>query len=162
VSRLNRLNKNLLLLSKMENDSYSDKQIISLTNYIQKNLDFFTEQANARNLTIKLDLEEQLNINSNPVLAEIFISNLFLNAIRHNIQGGQISIATLNNKLVFSNSGNYAPLDASKLFNRFSKSNPSEKGNGLGLSIIKEIANLNKWQVTYSFAVNTHSFSISF
>jgi two-component system, OmpR family, sensor histidine kinase ArlS len=162
VFRLSRLNKNLLLLSKMENDSYSDRQTISLTNYIQKNLDFFTEQANAKNLTIKLYLDEQLEVNSNPVLAEIFISNLFLNAIRHNIQGGQITIASLNNRLVFSNNGNHAPLDASKLFNRFSKSNPSEKGNGLGLSIIKEIANLNKWHVAYNFAGNTHSFSISF
>jgi signal transduction histidine kinase len=162
VARLSRLNKNLLLLSKMENDSYSDRQSISLNSYIQKNLDFFTEQANAKNLTIKLNLDEQVEINSNPVLAEIFISNLFLNAIRHNIQGGQISIATLNNKLVFSNSGNNTPLDASKLFNRFSKSNPSEKGNGLGLSIIKEIANLNKWSVAYNYQNTLHSFSISF
>ncbi|MBL0068634.1 MAG: hypothetical protein IPP39_09150 [Chitinophagaceae bacterium] len=36
VSRLNRLNKNLWLLSKMENAVYNDKQTISLTNCIQK------------------------------------------------------------------------------------------------------------------------------
>ena len=40
VSRLNRLNKNLLLLSKMENDNYSEKETIYLNETIKKHLDF--------------------------------------------------------------------------------------------------------------------------
>ena len=143
VSRLNRLNKNLLLLSKIENDSYSDKQTISLTNYIQKNLDFFTEQAKAKSLIIKTELQKDFEIRSNPVLTEVLLSNLFLNSIKHNIQGGQINIAIQDNKLVFSNSGQHSPLNANKLFKRFSKENPSEQGTGLGLSIIKKIADIN-------------------
>lgn len=162
VSRLNRLNKNLLLLSKMENDSYSDKQTISLTNYIQKNLDFFTEQAKAKLLIIKMEFQKDFEIKSNPVLAEVLISNLFLNAIRHNIEGGQISIVMQENKLVFSNRGQPNPLNTDKLFNRFSKSNPSEQGTGLGLSIVKKIADINNWTVAYNYENNLHSFSILF
>lgn len=162
VSRLNRLNKNLLLLSKMENDSYSDKQTISLTNYIQKNLDFFTEQAKAKSLIIKMELQKDFEIKSNPVLAEVLISNLFLNAIKHNIEGGQISIAMQENKLVFSNSGQPSPLNTDKLFKRFSKLNPSEQGTGLGLSIVKKIADINNWTVAYNYENNLHSFSILF
>lgn len=162
VSRLNRLNKNLLLLSKMENDSYSDKQTISLTNYIQKNLDFFIEQAKAKSLIIKMELQKDFEIKSNPVLAEVLISNLFLNAIKHNIEGGQISIAMQENKLVFSNSGQPSPLNTDKLFKRFSKSNPSEQGTGLGLSIVKKIADINNWTVAYNYENNLHSFSILF
>ncbi|MBL0132708.1 MAG: HAMP domain-containing histidine kinase [Chitinophagaceae bacterium] len=162
VSRLNRLNKNLLLLSKMENDSYSDKQTISLTNYIQKNLDFFTEQAKAKSLIIKMELQKDFEIKSNPVLAEVLISNLFLNAIKHNIEGGQIIIAIKENKLVFSNSGQPSPLNTDKLFKRFSKSNPSEQGTGLGLSIVKKIADINNWTVAYNYENNLHSFSILF
>lgn len=162
VSRLNRLNKNLLLLSKMENDSYSDKQTISLTNYIQKNLDFFIEQAKAKSLIIKMELQKDFEIKSNPVLAEVLISNLFLNAIKHNIEGGQISIAMQENKLVFSNSGQPSPLNTDKLFKRFSKSNPSEQGTGLGLSIVKKIADINKWTIAYNYENNLHSFSILF
>ena len=162
VSRLNRLNRNLLLLSKMENDSYSDKQTISLTNYIQKNLNFFTEQAKAKSLIIKMDLQKDFEIKSNPVLAEVLISNLFLNAIKHNIEGGQICIAIQENKLVFSNSGQPSPLNTDKLFKRFSKSNPSEQGTGLGLSIVKKIADINNWTVAYNYENNLHSFSILF
>ncbi len=162
VSRLNRLNKNLLLLSKIENDIYSDKQTILLTNYIQKNLDFFIEQAKAKHLIIKMELQENFEIKSNPVLAEVLISNLFLNAIKHNIEGGQIIIAIQQNKLVFSNSGHPSPLNTNRLFNRFSKANPSEQGTGLGLSIVKKIGDLNNWTVTYNYENNLHSFSILF
>ncbi len=162
VSRLNRLNRNLLLLSKMENDSYSDKQTIELNSFVQKYFYFFTEQAVAKHLTITTDLKEQVEIHSNPVLAEIFISNLFLNAIRHNIDGGQLFVTISKNKMIFSNSGKPFPLEIKKQFSRFSKTNPSEQGTGLGLSIVKKIADINNWTITYNYENNLHSFSTSF
>jgi two-component system, OmpR family, sensor histidine kinase ArlS len=162
VSRLNRLNKNLLLLSKMENDIYNEKQTINLKEAIEKHFDFFTEQAKAKNLIIKTEMNEAVAVKSNPVLAEILISNLFLNAIRHNVSDGQVLVILSNHSLTFSNTGQSQTLVADKLFNRFSKSNPSEQGNGLGLAIIKKIADLNNWKISYSFANNFHSFSVTF
>lgn len=162
VSRLNRLNKNLLLLSKMENDIYSEKQTINLNEAIEKHFDFFTEQAKAKNLIIKTEMNEAVAVKSNPVLAEILISNLFLNAIRHNVSDGQVLVTLSDHSLTFSNTGQSQTLVADKLFNRFSKSNPSEQGNGLGLAIIKKIADLNNWKISYSFANNFHSFSVAF
>ena len=162
VSRLNLLNKNLLLLSKMENDIYNEKQTINLKEAIEKHFDFFTEQAKAKNLIIKTEMNEAVAVKSNPVLAEILISNLFLNAIRHNVNDGQVLVTLSNHSLTFSNTGQSQTLVADKLFNRFSKSNPSEQGNGLGLAIIKKIADLNDWKISYSFANNFHSFSVAF
>ena len=161
VSRLNRLNKNLLLLSKMENDTYGDKQFVSLTNSIKKNLDFFTEQANAKNLTIKVDSAEDFETQSNPVLADVLISNLFLNSIKHNHIGGEIIVSINKNCLTFSNTGQSKQLDKTLIFNRFSKTNPSEDGTGLGLSIIKKISDINGWKVQYNYENNFHSFSVS-
>jgi len=162
VARFNRLNKNLLLLSKMENAVYSDKIPISLTNYIHKNLDFFKEQANAKNIHIKIDIEKNMGIKLNPILADILISNLFLNAIKHNIQDGEIIISAKKGNLTFSNSGQAMPLKQEHLFNRFSKVNPSEDGTGLGLSIIKKIADINHFKVSYHYTSNLHSFTITF
>jgi len=162
VYRLNRLNKNLLLLSKLENDNYGDKETICLNEAIKKHLDFFTEQAKEKNLNIEIELIEITSVKSNPVLAEILISNLFLNAIRHNIIDGRIVIKLSNDSLIFSNSGKSQPLVEYNLFNRFSKSNPSEQGNGLGLAIIKKIADLSSWTISYSFTDNLHSFSVTF
>lgn len=162
VSRLNRLNKNLLLLSKMENDIYNEKQTVNLKEAIEKHFDFFAEQAKAKNLFIKTAINEAVTVKSNPVLAEILISNLFLNAIRHNVSNGQVLVTLSDHSLTFSNAGQSQTLVADKLFNRFSKSNPSEQGNGLGLAIIKKIADLNNWKISYSFANNFHSFSVAF
>jgi two-component system, OmpR family, sensor histidine kinase ArlS len=162
VSRLTRLNKNLLLLSKIESDNYNEKQTINLKEAIEKHFDFFTEQAKAKNLIIKTEMNEDVAVKSNPVLAEILISNLFLNAIRHNVSDGQVLVTLSNHSLTFSNTGQSQTLVADKLFNRFSKSNPSEQGNGLGLAIIKKIADLNNWKISYSFANNFHSFSVAF
>ena len=161
VARLNRLNKNLLLLSKLENAVYDEKKPVSLRNCIQKNIQFFTEQAKAKQLNIQIDPGEDFEINADPVLADILISNLFLNAIKHNIKGGEIVISTNKNNCTFSNSGNPFPFNKEQLFNRFSKTNPSEDGTGLGLSIIKKIADMNGLQVSYDFANDRHIFSIS-
>ena len=162
VARLNRLNKNLLLLSKIENDSFREKQAFNLKETIEKQIDFFKEQAIAKNLTIEMELNGNITVNSNPVLAEILISNLFLNAIRHNVLDGKVLVVFSNDSLIFSNTGFPQTLVADKLFNRFSKSNPSEQGNGLGLAIIKKIADLNNWKITYSFSNNLHSFTLGF
>ncbi|MBL7778330.1 MAG: HAMP domain-containing histidine kinase [Chitinophagales bacterium] len=162
VSRLNRLNKNLLLLSKIDNESYSDKQTVSLNELIEKHTDFFAEQAKAKNITIETNLSETLETKANAVLAEVLINNLFLNAIRHNITNGKIVVTLSNRSLTFSNTGQTTALVQEKLFNRFSKVNPSEQGTGLGLSIVKKIADINNWTIAYSYFDNLHSFSISF
>lgn len=162
VSRLTRLNKNLLLLSKIENDNYNTKEVIYLDEIIHKNIAFFTEQATAKNIKITLELSEKVVAKSNPVLTEILISNLFLNAIKHNTSNGEINVTLSNNSLLFSNTGQAQSLVTDKLFNRFSKSNPSDHGNGLGLAIIKKIADRNNWSVSYTFQDTHHSFLVTF
>lgn len=162
ISRLNRLNKNLLLLSKIEHDIYSSKQNISLANCIQKNIDFFTEQAKSKHLTIDIDDERDFEIKSNPILADVLIGNLFLNTIKHNIEGGKIFISINENSLSFCNSGQPVSLNKEHIFTRFSKSNSSDEGTGLGLSIVKKITGINNWKVAYSYENKQHSFTVHF
>jgi len=162
VSRLNRLNKNLLLLSKIENINAFDKQPLVLNDYIKKHLDFFSEQAKAKSLSIVVEFSQVLQIEADQGLAEVLINNLFLNAIRHNNKDGKIIITISDNSLSFMNTGDGNALVMEKMFNRFSKSNPSSKGNGLGLAIIKKIADLNGWQISYTFLDNLHCFTVKF
>lgn len=162
VARMNRLNKNLLLLSKIDNDTYLEKQSVLLNDYIEKHLNFFTEQAESKQIKVTVNLEKQTHLNTNPVLVEVLINNLFMNAIRHNVKDGSILISTAENSLTFTNTGEDKALNAGKLFNRFSKADPSAQGNGLGLAIVKKIADLNKWEIVYSFQDNRHSFTVHF
>ena len=162
VSRLNRLNKNLLLLSKIDNGNYLELQPLILNDYVKKNFSFFKEQAKSKNLSVITEYPEILKIDANPELVEVLINNLVLNAIRHNIKNGKIIITVANKTLTIINSGQNTALISEKLYNRFSKSNPSSSGNGLGLSIVKKIADLNQWVISYSFAEGMHTFTIKF
>lgn len=162
VSRLNRLNKNLLLLSKIEIEIYSNIEQICVNEIINKQLSFFTEQAYSKGISLTMELNKQLIIQSNQTLAEILISNLFMNAIRHNVKNGKMWIKLTENSIVFSNTGIPQSLNVEKLFMRFSKANPSEKGNGLGLAIVNKIAEISHWSVSYSFTENLHSFTVIF
>tara|TARA_R110001592_G_scaffold271284_1_gene537763 strand:+ start:810 stop:2093 length:1284 start_codon:yes stop_codon:yes gene_type:complete len=162
VSRLNRLNKNLLLLSKIDSYQFSDVVTFSLKELIRKHLDFFKEQALSRNIEITTHFNDDIDLNANIVLTEILINNLFLNAIRHNIENGFIKVTLEKDKLVFSNTGETKTLSIDKLFTRFSKINSSQKGNGLGLAIIKKITDLNNWGIIYSNTTNIHQFVVEF
>ncbi|RYZ89239.1 MAG: HAMP domain-containing histidine kinase [Proteobacteria bacterium] len=164
VARLNRLNKNLLLLSKIGNSTghYFDRTPILFDEYVKKHLEFFTEQAAAKAISIEVDLAEGVKVDCNPELAEVLINNLFLNAIRHNVKGGEIQIRLDRRSLTFRNTGPENALEHERIFNRFEKSDPESQGSGLGLAIVKKIADANQWEVSYSFADGMHNFRVEF
>ncbi|MBK5202837.1 MAG: HAMP domain-containing histidine kinase, partial [Prolixibacteraceae bacterium] len=162
ISRLTRLNKNLLLLSKIDNLNYNRDEKISIKELIENKSDFFTEQAKQKNIKIEISLKNDIPITSNIVLTEIMINNLLLNAIRHNINNGRIDISISNKALIITNTGKAEKLSEEKLFSRFYKSNTSKNGNGLGLAIVKKITDLNHWTVSYSYLNSAHTFTVQF
>jgi len=162
VVRLNRLNKKLLLLSRIENDSYFETEKIVLNDYLQKHFEFFTEQASAKNIAVIAEYHQTIAVQSNAILLDVLVNNLFLNAIRHNVENGKIFVTIANNSLSFANSAQGTALDDERLFNRFAKINPSGKGNGLGLAIVKKVVELNRWTIAYGFSNNLHIFTVKF
>jgi len=161
ITRLSRLNSNLLLLSKIDNSGHHyPKKTVNLNSLISGKIDFFQEQAKQKGISINIDVTNNVEIYGNPDLLEILINNLVINAIQHNIEGGKVSILLANNSLIIKNTGKPGPLSNEKLFIRFSKSDPSGKGTGLGLAIVKKIADLSNWKIHYSFSDELHVFSL--
>ncbi len=162
TTRLVRLNKNLLVLSKIDSNAYNEIEKINVKDTIDNQLTFFREQALSKKITITSELSDGVVVYSNHILLEMLISNLFLNTINHNTQNGQIIVKLTNDKLTFINTGTQLPLQTEKMFERFSKSNPTSQGNGLGLSIIKKIVDTNHWTINYHFINRMHTFEIVF
>ena len=160
TSRLVKLNKNLLILSKIESNSYTVNEKVNLKNIIENQLSFFKEQALSKKISITTELSDKIVVNSNHILAEMLISNLFLNTINHNQLNGQIFVKLTNHSITFANTGTLLPLQTEKMFERFSKSNPTSQGNGLGLSIIKKIVDTNHWNINYHYTNRMHTFEI--
>jgi signal transduction histidine kinase len=162
TTRLVRLNKNLLVLSKIDSNTYIEIDKVNLKETIDNQLTFFREQALSKKINITTKLSNEVVVSSNHILAEMLISNLFLNTINHNISNGTINIELTKDRLTFSNTGTLVPLQTEKMFERFSKSNPTSQGNGLGLSIIKKIIDTNHWNINYYFIDRMHTFEIVF
>lgn len=162
TTRLVRLNKNLLVLSKIDSNTYNEIEKVNLKETIDNQLTFFREQALSKKINITTKLSNEVVVSSNHILAEMLISNLFLNTINHNISNGKINIELTIDRLTFSNTGTLVPLQTEKMFERFSKSNPTSQGNGLGLSIIKKIIDTNHWNINYYFIDRMHTFEIVF
>ena len=138
-SRLSRLNRNLLLLAKMENNQFSRTESVDVITVI-KDLQPYLESLSG-GLILKQNFSTaSLPIKANRSFLESMVNNLVVNAVRHNKTGGEITVSLSDDRLTISNTSDDAALDAGQIFNRFYR--PSEKttGNGLGLSIARAIA----------------------
>jgi signal transduction histidine kinase len=162
TSRLTRINKNLLLLAKIENNQFAETITFTINELINDVVPYFTEQANSKQLVIEKNIETVIDVNVNRGLAEIMINNLFLNAVRHNVENGKILVSLKDNRFTIANSGTTQPLDETILFKRFGKGSADVRSSGLGLAIVKEICDRYGWQVSYKFEDGLHFFSVSF
>lgn len=161
LTRISRINKNLLLLAKIENNQFQETTKIEISNLIIHSLEVLNEHFEQKKLTIQTEIEPNITATGNVTLTELLINNLLLNAIRHSNKDEKVKIILTKNELKVCNSGNTA-LNDKDLFNRFVKVSNSSVGSGLGLNIIKQICNSHKWIVSYQFEDNFHIFLIKF
>ena len=117
-SRLSRLNRNLLLLAKMENNQFSRTESVDVITVI-KDLQPYLESLSG-GLILKQNFSTaSLPIKANRSLLESMVNNLVVNAVRHNKTSGEITVFLSDNRLMVSNTSDDAALDADQIFNRF-------------------------------------------
>ncbi len=160
VGRLSRLSQSLLLLAKIENNLIIDLEPVNLKDLILQKLRQLKELLNAKGITVNQELEDK-KININKYLADMLISNLLSNAIRHNHNQGTICLQLNDENLIIANTSDELRLISNKAFERFYK-NPSSEGSGLGLAISKQICTLYQFDLEYRYQDLKHIFTISF
>lgn len=159
LSRVSRINKNLLLLAEIGNQQFSDQQIINVAEPLRDILELLSNLLDEREIVA--EISEQCRVEGNRMLVEIMITNLLMNALRHTKSGARIEIRLSAGQLLIANDGDFA-LDENKLFRRFSAASNHTPGSGLGLSIVKEICNRYNWKAGYKFDRQRHYFSLQF
>ncbi|ETZ21170.1 HAMP domain-containing sensor histidine kinase [Pedobacter sp. V48] len=159
--RLSKVNKGLLLLAKLENNAFTDVQWVSLENILKRNYDLMEDLFQHKGLQVEQHIESKA-VYASSFLMDVLISNLLTNALSYTDAGSKIVFNLNEHSLVISNEGDPLSFPESKLFTRFGKGTAGYKGNGLGLSIVKQICNINKWQITYQYENNMHKFRIAF
>lgn len=161
-NRLSKINKALLLLAKIENQQFQQTQTIDLCQLIEKHLQNFQELIEMKNILLKTDLHSSTQIELNPILADVLISNLLSNAIRHNYQGGEIIVGLSQNVLKINNTGKTDGIKGEAMFERFKKGNNVSNSVGLGLSIVKKICDINQIGIVHLYNADVHEFLLIF
>ncbi len=162
TTRLFKLNQGLLLISKIENLYFQEEKEISLKQIIEKGIDNYKEIMQLKKITIEMETSDPAIVLMNEVLAEVLVSNLLSNAVRYNIDGGFIRFYTNDRCITITNSGLPLKTDPELLFRRFHKGSDNPQSVGLGLSIVKKIADNYKMKIFYICTGNIHKLKLDY
>jgi len=161
ASRLSRLNQSLLLLTRIENRQFQSSESIDLSVVVQKCIENYRELAELKDIQIAKTIRNNIPVKMNDSLADILISNIILNAIKHNWPGGNIQIDLDENALLVSNTGYEPKLKTTELFERFKKDSSSPESLGLGLSIVKTICDTYGFEISYNYTDRMHVLKVT-
>lgn len=160
--RLTRLNRSLVLLTRIENNQFIEKESVLLNHVIEMHLRQYQSHITDKNIILILDVQSQVVLTANKALLEILVRNLLANSIRHNYNGGIVKITLQSDKLIIKNSGKGPSLNRQKLFKRFQKESSDSNSIGLGLAIASRICEINGFTISYNHAEHLHDFTVSF
>ncbi len=160
LAHISRLNKSLLLLTKIDNKQFTDTREVDLGTLASSFLSDYQEAYASRKIDVDIQIEAPLSVWMDESLASILITNLLKNAFVHNVDGGKIHIMVSKQLLTISNSAPGGELDANRIFERFYQGEKKEGSTGLGLSIAHSICQLYGFHLNYHWAHQEHYFQI--
>jgi len=123
-----------------------------------------TSVALSKNVTIKMELPlKPLIINADREKMLRAVNNLFNNSIKHSIVGGEVTVKVSSTdefvRLEFLNDGISIPEDKlEKIFDKFERLDKSVEGQGLGLSIAKDIVELHQGKIWATAKIGSPNF----
>lgn len=161
--------ESLLLLHRLQSSSPITKSKIRLDELLFQSMNeaqiLFPLLHVHLNMDESITSEEQLIVQANPHLLKTCFQNLLTNAANYaSDQTVHIDVKAEERKLyiVFTNAGK-AALSEKLLFEPFYRGENAAKtaGSGLGLSIVKHIAEHIGGGITYSFSTGNHTFRLA-
>ena len=162
LERMIKLNKALLMLSRIENNQFESTDKVIFNSLIHQICDELADLIEYKGITVEIADHGTFILEFNSDLATILLSNLIRNAITYNKpKDGLIKIDIHGDSFSIANTGKNTALPPNSIFNRFHKENSAINSNGLGLSIVKTIIDTSsKIEIHYSYSNSFHVFNI--
>ena len=161
LSRAVRLNKTLLLLTKIDNGQFPESVEVDIVTALVEGVESYGDVYAAREVNFTHNLPAELKVTMNESLATTLISNLVKNAYVHTPQGGDAHIEIVGRTLRVSNTGS-EPLDKEHIFERFYQAARKEGSTGLGLALVAAVCRYYNLRLEYFFADGKHNFEVEF
>lgn len=161
TSQLSALTSNILKLSKLENqEQIIEKDWFSLDELIRQSLLFLENKWTNKEIDLELELSPISFYGNEELMMQVFI-NLIDNAIKFTPKKGKVQIHSFqtNNEvtITITDTGiGIAKETLDHIFEKFYQSDKSRlaEGNGLGLTLVKQIVDLSKSTIEVSSEVN--------
>jgi hypothetical protein len=157
IQRLKQLNKKLGLISKIENDQFTNLSLCNLNIILKDRIENLSELYPSE---ILFESNEDVVLLMDAHLAEVLCDNLLSNAIKYSLPNTPIKVILEKESFSVKNKGKRAILKPDQLFQRFYKESDEVKSTGLGLAIVKKICDLYDFQPSYRYTNNEHHFTI--
>ena len=156
-----RLNRTLLLLSRIENGQFPKSDIVNINALIHQLLEDNAEVYGHKNISLAVEETAELHIEIDPQMASVIVGNLIRNAYQYSPAGGTIGIEVTSQGFIISNDGDN-PLERSKLFNRFYQPLGRREGStGLGIALAYSVCVHNGLEISYDFIDSRHIFAVT-
>ncbi|BAX80095.1 sensor histidine kinase [Labilibaculum antarcticum] len=161
ADKLSGITKALLILAKIDNGQFNEKEMVSLNEIFKYWMNSFQDVIQDRKLDVSISAVDNCQILIDKRLANLLIQNIFVNSIKHSRNGDQISIFLAKDYFTIANMGEVAILQPGMIFNRFYTESPNIGSTGIGLAIVKKIADHYKIEIEYTFKDFKHLFTFN-
>ena len=155
-----RLNKALLLLTKIDNRQFPESVEVDIAAMIREQISIYEEIYASRNIACTMNCSEPFVVDMNESLASTLITNLLKNAYVHTPENGKIEVSIYDRTLTVSNNGDKS-LDVNRIFDRFYQGTKKEGSTGLGLALVSAICRYYGLNMEYHFEQGQHRFSVN-
>ncbi|EFO1270940.1 HAMP domain-containing protein [Escherichia albertii] len=165
LENISRLTENILFLARAQKSNVLiNFELLSLKREVENLIDYLEYLSDEKDIHFKIDCDRQ--IYADKILLQRMLSNLIVNAIRYSPEKSLIYIANFLDENSYLNIDIASPgariNEPEKLFRRFWRGDNSRHsvGHGLGLSLVKAIAELHGGSATYHYINNNNVFRI--
>jgi signal transduction histidine kinase len=177
LERLSRIHSSLTLLTKLENHEYEASTTVCISQLTRETLNSFEELIQLKSLTLMTTIAEKIYVPLHPSLADLLLTNLIGNAIRHNVPPGAfgkdevgasfsgqglIQVNLTRDGLIVVNTGRQPQVPTVELFERFKKGNSGGDSIGIGLAIVRQICDLSHFSIDYQYRDGFHCLAVGF
>ena len=168
ATRLTQMTSNSLYLSKIESQGIlTNKKEFNLSEQIRNSLLLLERKWTEKSLVPILDFDEHTICANEDMLKQVWV-NLIDNAIKFSTEGKELIISvtedTTDIRIDVENYGIEIPeSEYSAIFNKFyqCEKSRSTNGNGIGLSIVKQIVNLHSGKISVKSEDGKTTFSVT-